>query len=170
MNRRTVAFVCSAVLSLVAPLTAFASEKPALPEHTEVHLQLAETISTSFAKVGEVVRFRTVGDTSVNGNIVIPDGTEAEGAVIHTKRKGHLGHSGAITIKFVSVRVGSEKVMLDGLQEWEGTGHGTRTAVATTATAVVFWPAAPFLLLMHGGDVTLTPGTPVSAYTTSDPQ
>ncbi len=136
-----------------------------LPADTEIHLELAETISSHTAKAGEPVRFRTVGDTTLDGILVIPDGTEADGVVLDVKRKGHLGHAGHLDIGIQFLRLAHGlHVPLDGAADQDGQGHSTRTALVTGGTIALFWPAAPFVLLMHGADVVLTAGTPVTAF------
>ena len=136
-----------------------------LPADTEIHLELVETISSQTAKVGETVLFRTVGDTTLDGILVIPDGTEADGVVLDAKRKGHFGHAGHLDIGIQFLRLAHGiHVPLDGATDMDGQDHSTRTALATGTAAVLFWPSAPFFLLMHGADVVLTGGTPVTAY------
>ncbi len=136
-----------------------------LPADTEIHLQLAETISSHTAKAGEIVRFRTVGDTTLNGILVIPDGTEADGIVLDAKRKGHLGRAGSLDIGIQFLRMDhGVRVPLDGAVDQDGQGHGTRTGVAVGAASAIFLPAAPFFLLMHGADIVLTEGTPLTAF------
>jgi hypothetical protein len=131
----------------------------------EIHLELAETLSSHTAKKGEPVRFRTVGDTTVGGVLVVPDGTEADGVVVDAKRKGHLGHAGLLDVDVQFLRLPHGfRVPVNGALEQEGNGHGTRTGVLVGATSAVFLPAAPLFLLMHGADVVLTAGTPVTAF------
>jgi hypothetical protein len=137
-----------------------------LPADTEIHLELAETISSHTAKAGEPVRFRTVGDTTLDGILVIPDGTEADGVVLDVKRKGHVGHAGHLDIGVQFLRLAhGVHVPLDGAADQDGQGHGsTTTAALLGGTTAIFWPAAPLFLLMHGADVVLTAGTPVTAF------
>jgi len=168
MNRNCLAILF--VSALLLPLAAnAATDSAVLPANTDIHLQLAETISSHTAKVGEIVRFRTVGDTSIHGVILVRDNTEAEGIVKSVKKKGHLGRAGQLDIAINFLRMpNGQKVPLIGQEADEGQGHGTRTAVATTVAVVVFWPAAPFLLLMHGKDVVLTSGTPIDVFVARD--
>ena len=141
------------------------SKTVVLPADTEIHLELAETISSQTAKAGEPVRFRTVGDTTLGGILVIPDGTEADGVVLDAKRKGHLGHAGHLDIGIQFLRMGhGVHVPLNGAADQDGQDHVTRTAVTTGVATALFWPAAPFFLLMHRADMVMTAGTPVTAF------
>jgi hypothetical protein len=165
------AFVLASATAFAAtPSIANSDHKTVLlPADTDIHLQLAETISSHTAKAGEIVRFRTVGDTTINGVLVIPDGTAAEGIVIDAKPKGHLGRAGHLDIGIKFLRMGhGVRVPLDGDSDQDGQGHGTRTGVAVGAASALFLPAAPFFLLMHGADVVLTEGTPVTAFVDHD--
>jgi len=47
----------------------------------------------------------------------------------------------------------------------EGGSHGLATGLLTAGAGVAFWPAAPFVLLMHGKDVTVHRGIEVSVFT-----
>jgi hypothetical protein len=67
-----------------------------LPKGTEVHLVLLDSISSANATKGQPVRFAVAQDVVVNGVVVIPRGTQAEGVVakvrkgIPSKRDGTL--------------------------------------------------------------------------------
>jgi hypothetical protein len=39
---------------------------------------------------------------------------------------------------------------------------------AMVGTAIVFWPAAPFFLFMHGKDISIPEGHEIRVYTNSD--
>ena len=64
-----------------------------------------------------------------------------------------------------SVRLAdSEKVALRAVKEVQGGGHTGAMTGAIVATAIVFFPAAPFFLFMHGKDITIPKGTEITAY------
>lgn len=124
-----------------------------LPADTEIHLELAETISSHTAKIGEPVRFRTVGDTTLHGILVIPDGTEADGVVLDVKHKGYLGRAPLldIGIKFLRMDHGV-RVPLDGALEQDGYGHFSRTRRLAGAAGVLF--LTPNIILTEGTRLT----------------
>ena len=151
--------IAAALALILVPASIALAGTPAktvvLPADTEIHLQLAETISSHTAKAGEIVRFRTVGDTTLKGILVVPDGTEADGVVLDVKRKGYLGRPGLldIGIKFLRMDHGV-RVPLDGAIEQDGEGHISRTRLLAGAGAALF-PTA---------NIVLTEGTPMTAY------
>ena len=50
------------------------------------------------------------------------------------------------------------------VKEGKGGGHTGAMTGAIVATAIVFFPAAPFFLFMHGKDITIPKGTEITAY------
>jgi len=63
-------------------------------------------------------------------------------------RGGKLG----VNIDYVRLPNG-DKLVLRGLQDLKGGGHTGAMIGGMVATVIVFWPAAPFFLFMHGKDV-----------------
>ena len=54
------------------------------------------------------------------------------------------------------------------VKETQGGGHTGAMTGAIVATAIVFFPAAPFFLFMHGKDTTIPKGTEITAYINGD--
>ncbi len=59
-------------------------------------------------------------------------------------------------------------MQLRAVQENKGGGHTGAMTGAMVATAIVFFPAAPLFLFIHGKDITIPAGTPVTAFVESD--
>ena len=57
-----------------------------------------------------------------------------------------------------------EKVALRAVKEVKGGGHTGAMTGSIVGTAIVFFPAAPLFLFMHGKDITIPKGTEVIAY------
>ncbi len=57
-----------------------------------------------------------------------------------------------------------EKVPLRAIKENKGGGHVGAMTGAMVATGIVFFPAAPLFLFMHGKDINIPKGTEISAY------
>jgi len=68
-----------------------------------------------------------------------------------------------VNIDYVRL-VNGEKVALRAVKEVKGGGHTGAMTGAIVATSLVFFPAAPFFLFMHGKDVTIPQGTEITAY------
>ena len=68
-----------------------------------------------------------------------------------------------------SVRLADEeKVALRATEGGKGGGHTGAMTGAMVATAIVFLPAAPLFLFIHGKDITIPKGTEVTAYVNGD--
>ncbi len=64
-----------------------------------------------------------------------------------------------------SVRlVDGEKASLRATKEVQGGGHVGAMTAGIVATGLIFWPAAPFFLFMHGKDITIPKGTEVPTF------
>jgi hypothetical protein len=61
-----------------------------------------------------------------------------------------------------------EKAPLRAVKEAQGGGHTGAMTGAIVATAIVFFPAAPLFLFMHGKDITIPKGTEITAYINGD--
>src|SRR6202051_3249894 len=76
-----------------------------IPDGTPIQLQLAESVCSAHARVGDLLDFVVVRDVSVEGFTVIPAGTVASGSVTGVKRKRFLGIGGNIALKLNSVEL-----------------------------------------------------------------
>jgi hypothetical protein len=78
-------------------------------------------------------------------------------------RGGKLG----VNIDYVKL-VSSEKAPLRAVKELKGGGHTGAMTAGIVATGIVFFPAAPLFLFMHGIDSTSSKGTDITAYVNGD--
>ena len=140
-----------------------------LLDGTPVKLRLSETISSADTKVGQEIPFEVVEDVSVNRVIVLPKGSAAIASVTEAEHKKSMGRGGKLNIAISYARLkDQEKVALRATQENKGGGHVGAMTGAMVATAVVFLPAAPLFLFIHGKDITLPAGTEVTAFVEGD--
>jgi hypothetical protein len=78
-----------------------------ISREVKIEFFLLESVSSSTAENGQVVRLAVANDVSTNGVIVIPKGTLAEGKVTHV-HKGIPGkHDGQIAIEATSLLLSS---------------------------------------------------------------
>src|SRR5467141_4201132 len=61
-----------------------------------------------------------------------------------------------------------ERAPLRAVKEAKGGGHTGAMTGAIVGTTIVFFPAAPLFLFMHGKDITIPKGTEITAYTNGD--
>jgi len=159
-----------AVQPQVTPTTNFTSSKGfVLEEGTPVRLRINRTISSADAHAGDTVDFEVLDDISVNGILVIPKGGLAFATVTEAQSKRRMARGGKLDINIDYVKlVSGEKAALRAVQDVKGGGHTGGMVGGMVATSLVFFPAAPFFLFMHGKDITIPKGTEVTAYVNGD--
>ena len=146
-----------------------ADQEQVLHEGTPVRMKINRTVSSSSAHEGENVDFQTLDDVKLNDMTVIPKGSTAIGTITEAVPKGHMGKGGKLNMNIDYVRLpNGEKLALRGVQEMKGGGHAGAMAGGMVATAIVFWPAAPLFLFMHGKDISIPEGHEVTVYTNSE--
>jgi LssY C-terminus len=136
---------------------------------TPVKLQLSQTISSAHARKYDRLEFVVVQDVIVQGLLVIPAGTRADGSVVKVRGKRPLGMGGNVTIRLDSVDLTSgERLGLFGSRQFKGRSHTVRMGIGIAITAAFYLPAAPVFLLARGGDSTVLKGSEITAYTQAD--
>jgi hypothetical protein len=153
-----------------APQTNFTSAKGfVLEEGTPVRLRINRTISSADAHVGDTVDFEVLDDITVNGTLVIPKGGLAFATVTEAQAKRRMARGGKLDMNIDSVKlVSGEKAALRAVKDVKGGGHTGGMVGGMVATSIVFFPAAPLFLLMHGKDISIPKGTEITAYVNGD--
>lgn len=173
------AFAQQAVLPVTAAAattvtkTAVALAQPLAPntlqDGTAVKMRLGETLSSAHAKTGQQVSFEVVEDVAVEGVTVILKGAQALATVTDASTKKSMGRGGKLDVNVDSVRlIDGERVQLRAVEGGKGGGHVGAMTGAMVATAIVFFPAAPLFLFVHGKDITIPKGTEVTAFVQGD--
>ncbi|MFZ0583194.1 MAG: PEGA domain-containing protein [Candidatus Acidiferrales bacterium] len=140
-----------------------------LEDGTPVKLRTNRTISSSDAHVNDTLDFEVLDEVKVHDVVVIPRGGIAWGTVTEAQPKRRMGREGKLNINIDNVKLSSgEKIPLRAVKEAKGGGHQGAMTGAIVATAIVFFPAAPLFLLMHGKDITIPKGTEITAYINGD--
>ena len=136
-----------------------------LEDGTPVRLRLQRTISSADAQVNDQVDFDILEEVKVNEVVVIPKGGLAWGTVTEAQAKRRMARGGKLNVNIDSVRLADgEKAALRAVKEVKGGGHTGAMTGAMVATGIVFFPAAPLFLFMHGKDITIPKGTEITAY------
>lgn len=136
-----------------------------LEDGTPIKLRLQETISSADAQVDQRVDFDVLEEVKLNDLLVIPKGSVAWGTVTEAEPKRRMARGGKLNVNIDAVRLADgEKAALRGVKEVKGGGHTGAMTGGIVASAIVFFPAAPFFLFMHGKDVTIPKGTEVTVY------
>jgi len=140
-----------------------------LEDSIPVKLRINRTISSADCHVGDTVDFEVVQDVSVNGTLVIPKGGLAFATVTEAQAKRRMARGGKLGVNIDYVKlVSSEKAPLRAVKDLKGGGHTGAMVGGIVATGIVFFPAAPFFLFMHGKDITIPKGTEITAYVSGD--
>jgi hypothetical protein len=152
------------------PQPAVAATAPhTLLDGTPVRLRLTQTISSADAKTGQDIPFEVIEEIKVDGTVVIPKGATALGTVTNAVPKRRMGREGKLDIAISYARMADqEKCVLRASKEGHGGGHVGAMTGAMVGTAIVFFPAAPLFLFMHGKDITIPQGTEITAFVEGD--
>lgn len=136
-----------------------------LEDGTPVKLRIAQTVSSADAHVNDRVEFEVLEEIQVADTLIIPKGGIAWGTVTEAQPKRRMGRGGKLEIVMDSVRlVDGEKAALRATKEAKGGGHVGAMTAGIVVTGLIFWPAAPFFLFMHGKDITIAKGTEVPTF------
>ena len=156
----------------VAPVIATPSGPPppnTLQDGTAVKLRLTENLTSATAKMGQQVSFEVLEEVDVQGVPVIAKGAQALATVTTAETKKSMGRGGKLDVNVDSVRlIDGEKAALSATQNAKGGGHTGAMTAGMVGTAIVFFPAAPLLLFIHGKDITIPKGTEVTAFVAGD--
>ena len=140
-----------------------------LLDGTPVKLRLGQTISSAEAKVGEEIPFEVTEEVQVDGIAVIPKSATAIGTVTEASAKKSMGRAGKLNMSISYVRLADqEKASLRAVKDSKGGGHVGAMTGAIVATSIVFFPAAPLFLFIHGKDITIPQGTEITAFVEGD--
>ena len=141
----------------------------ALLDGTAIKLKLAQTITSANAKVGQEVPFEVIEEVDVQGVPVIAKGAQAIATVTEAQSKRSMGRGGKLDVNIDSVRLlDGEKAALRATEGGKGGGHVGVMTAGIVGTAIVFFPAAPLLLFIHGKDISIPEGTVVTAFVEGD--
>ena len=143
------------------------AETITIPDGTKLRVKLDQTISSGTATEGQTVELSVTDAFKVNDAVVIPEGARVTGTVVMAQEKRRMGRAGKLDFSVDRVRaVDGEWVPLRySANKKIGDSHATRNGIITAGVAVVFWPAAPFVLLAKGKDVTINKGVIFDVFT-----
>ena len=152
-----------------APVSTAQVTSHTLLDGTPIKLRLAQTVSSADAKVGQEIAFEVVEDVKVEDTVVLPKGATAIATVTEADHKKSMGRGGKLNMSISYARLADqEKVALRAVKDSKGGGHVAAMTTAMVATSIVFFPAAPLFLFIHGKDVTIPQGTEITAFVQGD--
>jgi hypothetical protein len=141
-------------------LAAIASAQVVIPDGTKMRLRLDQTLSSATADEGQTVELSVAEAVTVDGVTVVQEGARATGTVVVAQEKRRMGRAGKLDFSVDRVRGvnGQWLPVRYTLTKKQGDSKSVSTGVITAGVAVVFWPAAPFVLMRHGKDTTINKG------------
>jgi hypothetical protein len=140
-----------------------------LEDGTPLKLRINRTLSSADAHVGDTVDFEVLEDVSVNGTLIVPKGGLAFATVTEAQAKRRMARGGKLNVNIDYVKLlDGEKAALRAVKDVKGGGHTGAMVGGIVATSIVFFPAAPFFLFMHGKDISIPKGTEITAYVNGD--
>ena len=143
--------------------------KLVLQDGTPIKMRTTENLSSHDAVKGGTIDFEVMEDIYVNDVLVVKKGSSAIGTITDAQHKKNMGRQGKLDITIDYVRLlNGEKAQLRGTKQGSGGGHTGAMVGAMVATSLVVWPAAPLFLFMHGKDIDIPKGTPITAYVDGD--
>jgi hypothetical protein len=152
-----------------APAAPRVSVPNTLLDGTAVKLRLGENLTSATSKAGDQVPFEVTEEVDVDGVPVIAKGGQALATVTDASPKKSMGRGGKLDVNVDSVRlIDGEKLQLRAVQDNKGGGHVGAMTGAMVATSIVFFPAAPLFLFIHGKDIVIPQGTEVTAFVQGD--
>src|SRR5712692_11884928 len=140
-----------------------------LEDGTPIKLRLTRNLSSADATTGDRADFEVLEDVKVKDVIVVPRGGLALATITEAQHKRRMARGGKLDVNIDDLRLADgEKAPLRAVKETQGGGHTGAMTGAIIGTAIVFFPAAPLFLFMHGKDTTIPKGTEITAYINGD--
>ena len=146
-----------------APIAAQQTANAILRAGTPISLRILEEVTTKekAARVGQRIRMEVGSDVIVNGVVVIPAGSPAEGEVTSVRNKGMWGKSGRLEARALYARVNGRQIRLTGSFDDKGV-----TGTAGVVGAIALVPVAGFFVT--GTSAVLPAGGEVPAFIDED--
>lgn len=159
----------TALLALFATASAFA-QTVTIPDGTKLRVRLDHTISSSTAEPGQTVELSVTENVKISDQLVIAEGARVTGTITQAQEKRRMGRAGKLDFSVERVRAadGEWIPLRYTISKKMGQSDATRNGIITAGVAVVFWPAAPLVLLAKGKDVTINKGVTFDVFTDSD--
>jgi hypothetical protein len=145
---------------LTSVLGSVALAQVVVPDGTKVRVRLDQSLSSATADEGQTVELSVTDPIRVDGAAVVAEGARATGTVVIAQEKRRMGRAGKLDFSVDRVRAvnGDWLPVRYTLTKKAGNSKAVSTGVITAGVAVVFWPAAPFVLLRKGKDIDINKG------------
>ncbi|MHA6334060.1 hypothetical protein ACXYL9_10295 [Qipengyuania sp. CAU 1752] len=139
-----------------APIASAPTTNAVLRAGTPITLRFLEEVTTKKkrARVGQRVKMEVASPVEVNGVVVIPAGSPAEGEITSVRNKGMWGKSGHLEARALYARVNGRQIRLTGTFDDKGvTGTGGVVASIALVPLAGFFVTGTSAVLPKGGEV-----------------
>ena len=125
-----------------------------------MRLRLDQTLNPATAEEGQSVELSVAEGIAVDGVTVLKEGARATGTIVMAQEKRRMGRAGKLDFSVDRVRAvnGEWLPVRYTMTKKQGDSKAVSTGIITAGVAVVFWPAAPFVLCGTGRILPLTRG------------
>lgn len=138
----------------------------AIPDGTEIEVQLKNNLSGEEAKMGDVVDFTVVRDVQINGVTVIAQGASAKGRITTAKKARRWGRTGKLEWAMQDVQtVNNVRIPVRFTKTTIGGSKGGTVAVAAVATTILLGPVGLLWGLKKGKRAEIAAGNKYTIYT-----
>ncbi len=128
----------------------------ALATNTVVELETVDPLSSNTSKTGDFFHLKVSAPVYLDGVVMIPAGTQVVGQVVHAAKSGMGGKAGELILAARYIDMPPKRVKLHAAFGSAGQSRSSASMVATVAIGVIG-------LAIHGKQVNLPAGTPISA-------
>jgi hypothetical protein len=140
-----------------------------LEDGTVVKLKLTRDLLSSKLRDKETIDFEVIEDVKIDDIVVIPRGAKAEGTVTDAQTARRLGRSGRIGVRLDWALTGvGGRIPLRAAGVRPSGERAEKIINDTATTAMVLFPAAPFILLKKGKDAMIPKGTLATSFVDGD--
>lgn len=126
-----------------------------------MQLMVLNEVSTDKVKPGERFILRVDAPVVVGGVTIVPVGAHAWGEVLSAEKSGHLGKSGKLSVRLLSLEVDGQQIPISGENRSAGENGTTQVALGVLGLG-------PLALLARGNNAKLKAGEIFSAYFETD--
>jgi hypothetical protein len=141
----------------------------AVPDGTELEIQLLNTLSGQSAKVGEIVDFTIVRDVQVDGVTIIEKDASARARVTAAKGASSWGRAGKLEWAMQDVQASDgQRIPTRFTKRQVGDSKGGTVAVAAVATTVLLGPLALLWGFKKGKPAIIPAGNRYSVFVHGD--
>jgi hypothetical protein len=136
-----------------------------VPDGTEIGVVLKNDLSSESAKAGDIVYFSVERDIIIDGITVVNKDALATGKIAVIRKAGYWGRRGKLGWVMVDVTtVSGAKIPIRFTKDIYSESRSGRVAISMAATAVLFFPAAPFMGLKKGDPAVVSLGNYYAVY------